>query len=350
MIFFLSFAIHTSGRETRREEFAWNEKRKEKMKMTRRILAMLMALVMVFALAACGEPATEETTPAGEETEPVDPQAAAQAVIDSLVVPEDIDPAAVEGLEDGVLTVAMECAYAPYNWTQMDDSNGAVPIEGGYANGYDVMMAQIICDIYGWELEVKASAWDSLAPGVQSGVYDANIAGQSMTADRMAQVDMAGPYYYADIVVVTTKDSEYASAQNIQDLAGGIATAQSGTIWYDSCLPQIPDVELIAPAETAPSMIMALTTGQVDYICTDVPTATAAAQKDDNLVILNFAGTDGDFQFATEEERAENVNIGISVRKGNTSLLDAMNAVLNQMDSDDFNTIMAYAISIQPEI
>ena len=297
--------------------------------MTRRILAMLMALVMVFALAACGEPATEETTPAGEETEPVDPQAAAQAVIDSLVVPEDIDPAAVEGLEDGVLTVA---------------------IEGGYANGYDVMMAQIICDIYGWELEVKASAWDSLAPGVQSGVYDANIAGQSMTADRMAQVDMAGPYYYADIVVVTTKDSEYASAQNIQDLAGGIATAQSGTIWYDSCLPQIPDVELIAPAETAPSMIMALTTGQVDYICTDVPTATAAAQKDDNLVILNFAGTDGDFQFATEEERAENVNIGISVKKGNTSLLDAMNAVLNQMDSDDFNTIMAYAISIQPEI
>ena len=329
--------------------------------MTRRILAMLMALVMVFALAACGEPATEETapatepageetTPASEETEPVDPQAAAQAVIDSLVVPEDIDPAAVEGLEDGVLTVAMECAYAPYNWTQMDDSNGAVPIEGGYANGYDVMMAQIICDIYGWELEVKASAWDSLAPGVQSGVYDANIAGQSMTADRMAQVDMAGPYYYADIVVVTTKDSEYASATSIQDLAGGTCTAQSGTIWYDSCLPQIPDANLLAPADTAPSMIMTLTTGQCDFICTDVPTATAAAQKDDNLVILNFAGTDGDFQFATEEERAENVNIGISVQKGNETLLNAMNAVLNQMDSDDFNAIMAYAISVQPEI
>ena len=97
-------------------------------------------------------------------------------------------------------------------------------------------------------------------------------------------------------------------------------------------------------------MIMALTTGQVDYICTDVPTATAAAQKDPNLVILNFAGTDGDFQFATEEERAENVNIGISVQKGNTTLLEAMNAVLSQMDADDFNAIMAYAISVQPEI
>ncbi len=318
--------------------------------MTRRILAMLMALAMVFALAACGGESAETE----ESVAPTaDPKAAADAVIAALTVPEDIDAAAVQGVEDGVLTVAMECAYAPYNWTQMDDSNGAVEISnvsGSYANGYDVMMAQIICDVYGWELEIVSSAWDSLAPGVQSGLYDANIAGQSMTADRMAQVDMAGPYYYADIVVVTTKDSEYADAASIQDLAGGTCTAQSGTIWYDSCLPQIPDANLLAPADTAPSMIMTLTTGQCDFICTDVPTATAAAQKDDNLVILNFAGTDGDFQFATEEERAENVNIGISVQKGNETLLNAMNAVLNQMDSDDFNAIMAYAISVQPEI
>ena len=311
---------------------------------------MLMALAMVFALAACGGESAETE----ESVAPTaDPKAAADAVIAALTVPEDIDAAAVQGVEDGVLTVAMECAYAPYNWTQMDDSNGAVEISnvsGSYANGYDVMMAQIICDVYGWELEIVSSAWDSLAPGVQSGLYDANIAGQSMTADRMAQVDMAGPYYYADIVVVTTKDSEYASATSIQDLAGGTCTAQSGTIWYDSCLPQIPDANLLAPADTAPSMIMTLTTGQCDFICTDVPTATAAAQKDDNLVILNFAGTDGDFQFATEEERAENVNIGISVQKGNETLLNAMNAVLNQMDSDDFNAIMAYAISVQPEI
>ncbi len=315
----------------------------------RKLLSLALALCMVFTLAACGEPAAAES-----EAPEVDPKEAAEAVLSSITLPEGIDPAAVQGVEDGVLTVAMECAYAPYNWTQVDDSNGGVAISNmssnSYANGYDVMISQIICDIYGWELEVVSSAWDSLVPGVQSGIYDAVIAGQSMTADRMAQVDMAGPYYYADIVVVTTKDSEYADATSIADLAGGTATAQSGTIWYDSCLPQIPDVDLIAPAETAPSMIMALTTGQVDYICTDVPTATAAAQKDDSLVILNFAGTEGDFQFATEEERAENVNIGISVQKGNTTLLEAMDAVLSQMDADDFNAIMAYAISVQPEI
>ena len=345
----MSFAIQPSGRETRRGKSARNEKRKEN-ENDQKNPCHAHGPRHGIRPRRLRRGARRD---GGVRRPTADPKAAADAVIAALTVPEDIDAAAVQGVEDGVLTVAMECAYAPYNWTQMDDSNGAVEISnvsGSYANGYDVMMAQIICDVYGWELEIVSSAWDSLAPGVQSGLYDANIAGQSMTADRMAQVDMAGPYYYADIVVVTTKDSEYASATSIQDLAGGTCTAQSGTIWYDSCLPQIPDADLLAPADTAPSMIMTLTTGQCDFICTDVPTATAAAQKDDNLVILNFAGTDGDFQFATEEERAENVNIGISVQKGNETLLNAMNAVLNQMDSDDFNAIMAYAISVQPEI
>ena len=156
---------------------------------------MLMALAMMFAFAACGEePAAdaEDTVLSAEEL-----QAQVQAIVDALTVPEDVDPAAVQGVEDGVLTVAMECAYPPYNWTQIDDSNDAVAVSnasGSYANGYDVMMSQIVCDLYGWELEVVSSAWDSLVPGVQSGIYDAVIAGQSMTADRMAQVDMAGPY------------------------------------------------------------------------------------------------------------------------------------------------------------
>ena len=251
------------------------------------------------------------------------------------------------------LKVAMECGYAPYNWTQMDDSNGAVPISnvpGAYANGYDVMIAQKIADANGWTLEIVSSAWDSLCPAVQSGTMDANIAGQSMTADRMQEVDMAGPYYYATIVVLTTKDSQYANAASIADLAGGTCTSQSGTIWYDSCLPQIENANLLAPADSAPAMIMQLQTGAVDYVCTDMPTALAAVAKDDNLVILNFSGTDGDFQFASEEELAENVNIGISVKQGNTELADAINAVLSTMTEDDFNTLMDQAIAIQPEV
>ena len=151
-------------------------------------------------------------------------------------------------------------------------------------------------------------------------------------------------------MVLTTKDSQYANAASIADLAGGTCTSQSGTIWYDSCLPQIENTNLLAPADSAPAMIMQLQTGAVDYVCTDMPTALAAVAKDDNLVILNFSGTDGDFQFASEEELAENVNIGISVKQGNTELANAINSVLSTMTEDDFNALMDQAIAIQPEV
>ena len=314
--------------------------------MKKRALALMLAGMMSLSLAACGG----ET---GSKTD--DGAASATPGVEIPAVPDftDVDTSTILGVEDGVLTVGMECAYAPYNWMQMDDSNGAVEISnvpGSYANGYDVMIAKRICEAYGWELEIVSSEWDGLVTGIQSGVMDANIAGQSMTADRMTQVDMAGPYLYATIVCVTTKDSEFADAKSISDLVGGSCTAQTGTIWYDSCLPQIPNAEILPPAETAPAMIMQLQTGTVDFICTDMPTAMGAVAKDDNLVILDFSGTDGDFQFATEEERAENVNIGISVQKGNTALRDAIDTVLSAMTEDDFNALMDQAIAVQPEV
>ena len=240
--------------------------------MKKNLLALLLAGCMVFGLAACGS-ADDTTTNDTQNTTGNDTTAGNDT--------EDTGDTA-SSVADGVLTVGMECAYAPYNWTQLDESNGAVPISnapGSYANGYDIMVAQKICEANGWELEVVSTAWDGLTPALQSGTIDAAIAGQSMTAERMAQVDMAGPYYYATIVCVTKADSEYANAQSIADLAGGVCTAQSGTIWYDTCLPQIPDAQLQAPAETAPAMIMALESGTVDFICTDMPTAQGAVSK-----------------------------------------------------------------------
>ena len=322
--------------------------------MRRRILATVLAALMALSLTACGGNTSGNT--AGNNTTGNNAADAGETGADSVIPPvedlTDVDTSTIPGLEDGVLTVGMECAYAPYNWMQMDDSNGAVPISnvaGSYANGYDVMIAQRICDAYGWELEVVSSDWDGLTAAIQSGTMDANIAGQSMTADRMAEVDMAGPYFYATIVCVTTKDSANAGAASIQDLSG-TCTAQTGTIWYDSCLPQIEGAEILPPAESAPAMIMQLQTGTADFICTDLPTAMGAVAKDDDLVILNFSGTDGDFQFADEEERAENVNIGISVEKGNTQLVEAMDRVLSALNEEQFNALMDQAIAIQPEI
>ena len=292
----------------------------------RRITCLVLALLLALSLAACGSASTASTT------------AATEAASGST------------GVEDGVLTIAMECAYAPYNWTQGDDSNGAVPIAnvpGSYANGYDVMIGKKIAEANGWTLEVIQADWDSLVPGVQTGIYDAVIGGQSMTAERSEQVDFAGPYFYASIVCVTKKDSPFASATSIADLAGGKCTAQIATIWYDQCLPQIEGAQVMTAAETAPAMLMALETGSVDFICTDMPTAQGAVAAYPDMTILDFSGTDGDFQFS-DEVRAENVNIGVSVKKGNTELKNMIDAVLSTMTQDDMNALMQQAIAIQP--
>ncbi len=289
----------------------------------RKITCLVLSLVLALSLAACGSGSTASTTAAA---------------------------AAATGVEDGVLTIAMECAYAPYNWMQGDDSNGAVPISnvpGSYANGYDVMIGKKIAEANGWELEVIQADWDSLVPGVQTGIYDAVIAGQSMTAERSEQVDFAGPYFYASIVCVTKKDSPYATAASIADLAGGKCTAQIATIWYDQCLPQIDGALVQTAAETAPAMLMALETGSVDFICTDMPTAQGAVAAYPDMTILDFSGTDGDFQFS-DEVRAENVNIGVSVKKGNTELKNMIDSVLSTMTADDMNALMEQAIAIQP--
>ena len=255
------------------------------------------------------------------------------------------ETAAIPGLEDGVLTVAMECAYAPYNWAQPDDSNGAVPIKdkaGLYANGYDVMMAKKICEANGWELEIVQLDWDSLIPAIISGTVDAVIAGQSMTAERMEVVDFAGPYLYATIVCLAKQGNPNAEAKGISQLSG-TATSQSGTIWYDTCLPQVAGASIIPPAESAPAMLMAVESGTVDFVCTDMPTAQGALIAYPDLVLLDFAGSGDDFTVSDED-----INIGISIRKGNEALLNALNACLKDMTADDFNALMAEAIQIQP--
>lgn len=277
----------------------------------RRILAFVLTLAFAFSMAACG------TTKGTDFT----------------------------GVEDGVLTVAMECAYAPYNWSQTNDKNGAVPIKDSdeYANGYDVMMAKKICEKNGWDLEIVRLDWDSLIPAVQTGQVDAVIAGQSMTSEREKQVDFAGPYLYASIVCVTLKNSDLAKATKLSDFAGHSCTSQLSTVWYDTCLPQIEKADIKTGKSDAPAMLMALETGDVDFVCTDMPTALAAVEAYDDMTIVDFANAKNGFQVSDEE-----INIGISVMKGNTTLKDAINTTLSDMSKEDFNNVLSSAIAIQP--
>ena len=308
----------------------------------RKAAAVMMAAAMVIGVSACGSSTSEETTAA--ETEAAGTEAA-EAETETAETEASGETEAEAESEGGTLRVAMECAYAPYNWTQSDDSNGAVQISGSsdYAYGYDVMMAKKIAEELGMELEIVRSDWDSLIPALQSDKVDCVIAGQSITSERLQTVDFTEPYYYASVVALTKNDSEYADAEGVADLAGGTCTSQQNTIWYDSCLPQIADANILAAQESAPAMLVALESDRVDYIVTDMPTAKAACIAYPDLKILDFTGSDDDFEVSEED-----INIGISIKKGNTELKDKINGVLATMTTDDYNAMMDEAISVQP--
>lgn len=247
--------------------------------------------------------------------------------------------------ERGVLRVGMECAYAPYNWSQADTSNGAVPIKGSdsYAYGYDVIMAKKLAESLDLDLEIYQIDWDSLPLALQSNTIDCVIAGQSITSERLQTVDFSVPYYYASIVALTNSDSNYAEAKGISDLEGATCTSQINTCWYDTCLPQINNANILPAMDTAPNMLVALNSRTVDLVVTDMPTAMAALAVYPNMKLLNFTDTDDNFNVSEEE-----INIGISVRKGNTELVEKINNFLKDYTATDFENMMNEAIKVQP--
>ena len=301
--------------------------------MKKRVVSILLAVAMTLAMTACGGSA-ETAAPAAEEA------ADAASTEESASATESSDAG-----EKKVLKVAMECGYAPYNWTQPDDSNGAVPIQDSadYAYGYDVMMAKLIAEKLGYDLQIVKLDWDSLVPAVQSGTIDCVIAGQSITSERLEMVDFSEPYYYASVVGLVKSDGKYADAAGLSDLAGATCTSQLGTIWYDVCLGQIENADIQPAQESAPAMLVALESGRTDLVVTDMPTAMAACIAYPDLKLLDFTGTDDDFEVSEEE-----INIGISVQKGNTELLDGINSVLAELTTEDYEEMMNEAISVQP--
>ncbi len=245
--------------------------------------------------------------------------------------------------DDKVLRVGMECSYAPYNWTQDDNSNGGVKINDSdkYANGFDVQMAKKIADSMGYKLEIVKTKWDGLVPAVQSGKINAVIAGMSITSDRAVSVDFSDPYYVADVVVLTMNNSKFASAASIKELSGAKMTSQINTVWY-TLLSQISGADVQTALDTVPSLLVALTSGKIDACTVDVPTAMAAVYSNPDIKILTFSAGNG-FDVSHED-----TDLGIAVKKGSTDLLTGINKALAGISTDDRATIMKAAIANQP--
>jgi len=306
--------------------------------MKKKMLSVILAGVMAAGiLGGCGSTAPAET------------QAPAEAEAEA---PAEADAPAEAEAEGGVLKVGMECAYAPFNWTQdadtTPDGSTAVPIFDSdyYAYGYDVAVAQKIADELGMTLEIHKVEWSSIGISLDSGDYDAIIAGMGKTAEREASYSFTEPYYYRDNCIVVKKGSAYESVKGLSELAGTgcKVTTQLGTGWVP-LLDQIEGAELSGNFETTSECFMAIENGVADVCIVDLPTAQSAALTNSDLVIIQLDEADS---FVGDDEM---VNVCIATRKDDTALRDKIQGAMDAIgwnSKDTMDALMDQVITQQP--
>ena len=242
--------------------------------------------------------------------------------------------------QDNVFRVGLEAGYAPFNWTQMDDSNGAVKIDGNaeYAGGYDVEIAKRIAEGMGKELVVVKIEWDGLLPALTSGKIDAIIAGMSPTAERAESIDFSDNYYKSDLVMVVKNGGDYQNATSIQDFRGARVTAQLNTFHY-SVIDQIEGVIKETAMDNFPAMRISLESGMIDGYVSERPEGISASSANQNFKIIEF--TDG---FETSDD---DTAIAVGVVKG-SELTEKINEILAGITEEERQSIMDSSILNQP--
>ncbi len=281
----------------------------------KKLISLIVAVVMVMAFAVMGTACKKNTD----------------------------DKATIQ--QTGVIKIGMECNYKPFNWTQLDDSNGAVPISNvanKYANGYDVMIAKKIAEGLGVQLQVVMLEWNALVESLNSGLIDGIIAGMSPTAERKLVNDFSNPYYSSNLVVMCKAGSEIANATNLADLnqAKYKIAAQTGTFHYTALSKQLDKVQS-SRVEDFAIMHTQLDSGLIDGYIAEQPTALTYCSNSTEYAYVALKNNDTGFTVTDDD-----VAISVGLRKG-SNLLSEINEILAGITTAERDAIMNNAITWQ---
>ena len=241
---------------------------------------------------------------------------------------------------DEYLRIGMEAAYAPFNWTQDDDKNGAVKIEGTnqYANGYDVQIAKQVAKALGKKPLVVKTSWNGLIPALTSGKLDMIIAGMSPTAERKKEIAFSNSYYTSEPVVLVNKDGAYANAKTLKDFKGAKITSQQGVYLYN-LISQLTGAKQETAMGDFAQMRQALESGVIDGYISERPEALTAESANSKFKMIQFKKG-----FEVNEEDA---TIAIGMRK-NDNRLEQVNAAIAKISAKDQVALMDKMIQNQP--
>lgn len=255
---------------------------------------------MAAALTACGSSnSTAETTAAAAETTTADTAAGSTDTAADTAA----DTSAAEETEGagGKIVMVTNAEFPPYEY---HENNTIV--------GIDADIARAIADQMGMELEIQDMAFDSLIPAIQSGKADFAAAGMTVNEERLRNVDFTETYAEAAQVIIVKEGSAIAAPADLTGKKIGVQTGTTGDIYAD-------DVENAEVQRFNKGMeaVMALTQDKLDAVIIDREPAKVFVKENEGLKILDEA--------FTEEEYA------IAIKKGNTELLEKMNAAIKEL-------------------
>ena len=275
--------------------------------MSKKILSAVLAAAMTAMLAACGGSSTT-TTAAPAETKAEETKAEETKAEESKAEEtkaEEAPAAELETVQKGKLVMVTNAEFPPY---EFHDQNAIV--------GIDVEIAGAIAEQLGLELEIEDIAFDSIIPEIVSGKADIGAAGMTVTEDRKQNVDFSDTYAHATQVIIVKEDSEI---KGVADLEGKIMGVQQGTTGDIYVSGDYGD-EAVERYAKGMEAVQALAQGKVDAVVIDGEPAKQYIKEVEGLKIIDESYTDEDY--------------AIAIKKGNTAMVEAVNAALAELKSE----------------
>ena len=269
------------------------------MKTMKKLLAVLLALGLVFALTACGNGGSESSqTPSEDVTESQEPAASDEGGATG-------DYGEFTTIEEGKLIMSTNAAFPPYEMTTDD---------GGF-EGIDVEIAQAIANKLGLELEIDDMEFTAALEAAQSGMSDMVMAGVTVNEDRLAVMDFSNTYA-TGVQVVIVKEGSDVTLDNLGEQLIGV---QNGTTGWQFCSDEFGD-DHVSAFDNGITAVQALMQDQVDCVVIDQGPAEVFVSENAGLTILET-------EYAVED-------YAIGVAKGNEGLLNAINTALAELQAD----------------